>query len=185
MKIEAGNNVFVLGFNGKVNEEEKVFLETAKQMIDKRLGVELSEGITETEQLAVMAVNEKRESQSTVAPRTSQELRQTRQKFNSVKEYLESQERRLIVGECECEKVYHFWVDDPNQKEFKFTCNRCEEEKVINMNDLVPATYKCSECGKQSSFWMEPSQAVAIDCIGCRAEIDMYYHDKKKIMTNE
>ena len=108
MKLEAGNNVFILGFNGKVNEEEKIFLETAKQMIDKRLGVELLEGITETEQLAVMAVNEKRESQSTVAPRTSQELRQTRQKFNSVKEYLESQERRLIVGECECEKSISF-----------------------------------------------------------------------------
>ena len=34
MKIEAGNNVFVLDFNGKENEDEKVFLEVAKYMIN-------------------------------------------------------------------------------------------------------------------------------------------------------
>lgn len=184
MKIEAGNNIFVLDFKGNSNEEERVFLEVSKQMIDKRLGAKpVKESVIAVNPFDAVT-NEVKVPESTVNPSTDSPVKQQRQKYNSVREFLEAQERRLIVGECDCEKVYHFWVDDPNQKEFKFTCHRCGEEKVINMDDLVPATYKCKECGKQSSFWMEPSQSVAIDCIGCKAEIDMYYHDKNKIMTN-
>ena len=207
MKIEAGNNVFVLDFNGKANEDEKVFLEVAKYMIDKKLGVQPTEECpTEIKPIIVHEVNtpivqviqEEQGGCRTVSPHEVKEKevedkavkmtvtnKQPRQKFSSVKEFLEAQERRLVIGACECEKDFHFWIDDPNQKELRFTCKRCEEDKVINLDDLVPATYKCNECGKQASFWMEPAQAVAIDCVSCKAEIDMYYHDKKKIMTNK
>ena len=200
MKIEAGNNVFVLDFNGKANEDEKVFLEVAKYMIDKKLGVQPTEECpTEIKPIIVHEVNtpivqviqEEQEGCRTVSPhevkvvKTTVTNKQPRQKFSSVKEFLEAQERRLVIGACECEKDFHFWIDDPNQKELRFTCKRCEEDKVINLDDLVPATYKCNECGKQASFWMEPAQAVAIDCVSCKAEVDMYYHDKKKIMTNK
>lgn len=207
MKIEAGNNVFVLDFNGKANEDEKVFLEVAKYMIDKKLGVQPTEECpTEIKPIIVHEVNtpivqviqEEQEGCRTVSPhevkekeveakvvKTTVTNKQPRQKFSSVKEFLEAQERRLVIGACECEKDFHFWIDDPNQKELRFTCKRCEEDKVINLDDLVPATYKCNECGKQALFWMEPAQAVAIDCVSCKAEIDMYYHDKKKIMTNK
>lgn len=207
MKIEAGNNVFVLDFNGKANEDEKVFLEVAKYMVDKKLGVQpTEERVTEIKPIIVHEVNtpivqvieEEQEGCRTVSPhemknqegeakvvKTTVTNKQTGQKFNSVKEFLEAQERRLVIGVCECEKDFHFWIDDPNQKELRFTCKRCEEAKVINLDDLVPATYKCKDCGKQASFWMEPAQAVAIDCVSCKAEVDMYYHDKKKIMTNK
>lgn len=207
MKIEAGNNVFVLDFNGKANEDEKVFLEVAKYMIDKKLGVQPTEECpTEIKPIIVHEVNtpivqviqEEQEGCRTVSPhevkekeveakvvKTTVTNKQPRQKFSSVKEFLEAQERRLVIGACECEKDFHFWIDDPNQKELRFTCKRCEEDKVIHLDDLVPATYKCNECGKQASFWMEPAQAVAIDCVSCKAEVDMYYHDKKKIMTNK
>lgn len=189
MKIEAGNNVFVLDFKGDSNEEERVFLEVSKQMIDKRLGTEpVKESTVEVKPIEVKTIEVKapevKVPASTVNPPTELLVGQPRKKYDSVREFLEAQERRLIVGECDCEKVYHFWVDDPNQKEFKFKCHRCGEEKVIAMDDLVPANYKCEDCGKQSSFWMEPSQSVAIDCVACKHEIDMYYHDKKKIMTN-
>lgn len=207
MKIEAGNNVFVLDFNGKANEDEKVFLEVAKYMIDKKLGGQPTEECpTEIKPIIVHEVNtpivqviqEEQGGCRTVSPhevkekeveakvvKTTVTNKQPRQKFSSVKEFLEAQERRLVIGACECEKDFHFWIDDPNQKELRFTCKRCEEDKVIHLDDLVPATYKCNECGKQASFWMEPAQAVAIDCVSCKAEIDMYYHDKKKIMTNK
>lgn len=207
MKIEAGNNVFVLDFNGKANEDEKVFLEVAKYMIDKKLGVQpTEEHVTEIKPIIVHEVNtpivhaiqEEQETCRTVsshevknqegeakAVKTTVANKQLGQKFNSVKEFLEAQERRLVIGVCECEKDFHFWIDDPNQKELRFTCKRCEEDKVIHLDDLVPATYKCNDCGKQASFWMEPAQAVAIDCVSCKAEVDMYYHDKKKIMTNK
>lgn len=207
MKIEAGNNVFVLDFNGKANEDEKVFLEVAKYMIDKKLGVQpTEEHVTEIKPIIVHEVNtpivhaiqEEQETCRTVSPhevknqkgeakvvKTTVTNKQPRQKFSSVKEFLEAQERRLVIGACECEKDFHFWIDDPNQKELRFTCKRCEEDKVIHLDDLVPATYKCNDCGKQASFWMEPAQAVAIDCVSCKAEVDMYYHDKKKMMTNK
>lgn len=207
MKIEAGNNVFVLDFNGKANEDEKVFLEVAKYMIDKKLGGQPTEECpTEIKPIIVHEVNtpivqviqEEQGGCRTVSPhevkekeveakvvKTTVTNKQPRQKFSSVKEFLEAQERRLVIGVCECEKDFHFWIDDPNQKELRFTCKRCEEDKVIHLDDLVPATYKCNECGKQASFWMEPAQVVAIDCVSCKAEVDMYYHDKKKIMTNK
>lgn len=207
MKIEAGNNVFVLDFNGKANEDEKVFLEVAKYMIDKKLGVQPTEEcateikpiiVPEVNTTIVHAIQEEQEACRIVSPhevknqegeakavKTTVTNKQPGQKFNSVKEFLEAQERRLVIGVCECEKDFHFWIDDPNQKELRFTCKRCEEDKVIHLDDLVPATYKCNECGKQASFWMEPAQAVAIDCVSCKAEVDMYYHDKKKIMTNK
>lgn len=207
MKIEAGNNVFVLDFNGKANEDEKVFLEVAKYMIEKKLGVQPTEECAteikpiiahEVNTPIVHAIREVQEACKTVDPhevknqeveakavKTTVTNKQSGQKFNSVKEFLEAQERRLVIGVCECEKDFHFWIDDPNQKELRFTCKRCEEDKVIHLDDLVPATYKCKECGKQASFWMEPAQAVAIDCVSCKAEVDMYYHDKKKIMTNK
>lgn len=202
MKIEAGNNVFVLDFNGKANEDDKVFLEVAKYMIEKRLGVQPTEECAteikpiiahEVNTPIVQVIQEEQEACRNINPheveakavKTTVTNKQPGQKFNSVKEFLEAQERRLVIGACECEKDFHFWIDDPNQKELRFTCKRCEETKVINLDDLVPATYKCNECGKQASFWMEPAQAVAIDCVSCKAEIDMYYHDKKKIMTNK
>ena len=207
MKIEAGNNVFVLDFNRKENEDEKVFLEVAKYMIDKKLGVQPTEECAteikpiiahEVNTSIVHAIREVQEACKAVGPhevknqegeskavKTTVTNKQPGQKFNSVKEFLEAQERRLVIGVCECEKDFHFWIDDPNQKELRFTCKRCEEDKVIHLDDLVPATYKCNECGKQASFWMEPAQAVAIDCVNCKAEVDMYYHDKKKIMTNK
>lgn len=207
MKIEAGNNVFVLDFNGKANEDDKVFLEVAKYMIEKRLGVQPTEEcVTEIKPIIAHEVNtpivqviqEEQEACRAVSPhdvkhqevetkavKTTITNKQPGQKFNSVKEFLEAQERRLVIGVCECEKDFHFWIDDPNQKELRFTCKRCEEDKVIHLDELVPATYKCNECGKQASFWMEPAQAVAIDCVSCKAEVDMYYHDKKKIMTNK
>lgn len=207
MKIEAGNNVFVLDFNGKANEDEKVFLEVAKYMIDKKLGGQPTEECpTEIKPIIVHEVNtpivqviqEEQGGCRTVSPhevkekeveakvvKTTVTNKQPRQKFSSVKEFLEAQERRLVIGACECEKDFHLWIDEPNQKELRFTCKRCEEDKVIHLDDLVPATYKCNECGKQASFWMEPAQAVAIDCVSCKAEVDMYYHDKKKIMTNK
>lgn len=194
MKIEAGNNVFVLDFNGSVNEEEQAFLEVAKYMIDKKLDVKPVEKKTiilpkETIQPSVDGVLIKtnvvpKKQNQIESTNINDKVQQSRQKYDSVREFLESQERRLVIGECECEKDFHFWIDDPNQKELRFTCKRCGEEKVVNLDDLVPATYKCDECGKQSSFWMEAAQAVAIDCVSCKAEIDMYYHDKKKIMTN-
>lgn len=207
MKIEAGNNVFVLDFNRKENEDEKVFLEVAKYMIDKKLGVQPTEECAteikpiiahEVNTSIVHAIREVQEACKAVGPhevknqegeakavKTTVTNKQSGQKFNSVKEFLEAKERRLVIGVCECEKDFHFWIDDPNQKELRFTCKRCEEDKVIHLDDLVPATYKCNECGKQASFWMEPAQAVAIDYVNCKAEVDMYYHDKKKIMTNK
>ena len=207
MKIEAGNNVFVLDFNGKENEDDKVFLEVVKYMIEKKLGVQPTEECAteikpiiahEVNTPIVQAIQEEQGGCRTVSPHEVKEKevetkavkitvtnKQPWQKFNSVKEFLEAQERRLVIGVCECEKDFHFWIDDPNQKELRFTCKRCEEDKVIHLDDLVPATYKCNDCGKQASFWMEPAQAVAIDCVSCKAEVDMYYHDKKKIMTNK
>ena len=138
MKIEAGNNVFVLDFNGKANEDEKVFLEVAKYMIDKKLGVQpTEEHVTEIKPIIVHEVNtpivhaiqEEQEACKTVsshevknqegeakAVKTTVTNKQPRQKFSSVKEFLEAQERRLVIGACECEKDFHFWIDDPNQK---------------------------------------------------------------------
>ncbi|MDY3369046.1 hypothetical protein, partial [Zhenhengia yiwuensis] len=175
MKIEAGNNVFVLDFNGKANEDEKVFLEVAKYMIDKKLGGQPTEECpTEIKPIIVHEVNtpivqviqEEQGGCRTVSPhevkekeveakvvKTTVTNKQPRQKFSSVKEFLEAQERRLVIGACECEKDFHLWIDEPNQKELRFTCKRCEEDKVIHLDDLVPATYKCNECGKQASFW--------------------------------
>lgn len=171
-------------------------------MIDKKLGVpSVEECVTEIKPIIVQEVKtpvvqaiqedqvsphevKNQEGEAKVV-KTTVTNKQPGQKFSSVKEFLEAQERRLVIGVCECEKDFHFWIDDPNQKELRFTCKRCEEDKVIHLDDLVPATYKCNECGKQASFWMEPAQAVAIDCVSCKAEVDMYYHDKKKIMTNK
>lgn len=165
MKIEAGNNVFVLDFNGKANEDDKVFLEVAKYMIEKKLGVQPTEEcateikpiiVHEANIPIVQVIQEEQEACRNINPheveakavKTTVTNKQPGQKFNSVKEFLEAQERRLVIGACECEKDFHFWIDDPNQKELRFTCKRCEETKVINLDDLVPATYKCNECGK-------------------------------------
>lgn len=195
MKIEAGNNVFVLDFNGSVNQEEQAFLEVAKYMIDKKLDIKsVEENVTLLPKETIRPSAEAVLIKTDVAPKKQNQIentninnkvQQSRQKYDSVRGFLESQERRLVIGECECKKDFHFLIDDPNQKELRFICKHCGEEKVVNLDDLVPATYKCDKCGKQSSFWMEAAQAVAIDCVSCKAEIDMYYHDKKKIMTNQ
>lgn len=189
MKIESGNNVFILNFN-ESNKEEEVFLEVAKCMIEKKLD---TKKVTEVvcNQPSTVTVSEPvvqltHEPKTITPEKPYKDLAcQPKQFYSTAREFLESQERKLVLGTCECEKDFHVWIDDPNQKEVKHKCKRCGEEKVIPVEDLVPATYTCEECGKKASFWMEANQSVAISCGKCFSEIDMYWHDKKKVMTNE
>lgn len=112
--------------------------------------------------------------------------KQAEYKAMNPRDFLSSQDNKLVIGKCECGETYaiKLYEDALKRDHYNFVCKHCEEQNVIEVRELVPATYNCPNCRAKATFWTTAGIETSVACKGCDCEIDLFYNEKKKIMTN-
>ena len=98
--------------------------------------------------------------------------------------FLERQEKKFVIGRCDCGHNYCLVISPTNRPLYYFGCKSCDKQHVLDLRTLIPASYKCPHCKTKSTFWAERTDILSVDCKCCNDEIILIYDEKKQALLS-